>query len=274
MLVPNIPDWGRFSIVEVLDDEYIWDPLILSDAQNVHDCERDYGHVRNVRLLTPGGIGKHAEAVDARLRSTLRTPMRMWNIDYLGDAVEKLATHADHGKEITLEQRFVSLTNEIRAGADKSAREAGKKIADGLLDVHYQAAEFEVAVAAMLRKIFPPDAVIENLGGPSEVMHGTDVLVTLANPLQGGNGDKWFIPVQVKMHTQTTWDGVEQLIRAAEYWGREGRVLGVALLTTADELAKPREVELRDFCEAKGIGCYIITRQQILELFTEAALAD
>lgn len=270
VLVPNVPDWGRFSIVELLDDEYRWDPLVLQPNQDVHGCGKDYGHLRHINLLTPLGITKDAESVDARLRSTLRTPMRMWNVDYLADAIETLLSVKEYGRSVTPEQRYVSVVAKIREGAARVAREEGMRIAHAQLHKQFQAAEFEVAVAAMLRERFPRSEV-ELLGGTTEVNHGTDVLVRMPNPLQS-NG-VWLIPVQVKMHEGVTADGVDQLIKAADYWGLEGRVLGLALVTTASQLVEQEQTRLEAFCRERGIDCYVITSGKLLELMTESALS-
>lgn len=275
VLVPNVPEWGRFSLVEVLDDQYHWDPIVLNVTGEGGDTwqSRDYGHMRSVRLLTPGGIPKTAEVVDARLVSTLRTPMRMWNIDYLADAIDQLLRLDDYGELVTPLQRFTSLVGEVR----QVARAHGQKQVDALLHKKFQAKEFEVAVAETLRGLFPGAEVLQ-LGGPAEVDHGTDVLVSLANPFvdsanpQGSSA--WLIPVQVKMHVGTTGDGVDQLIKAAGYWSREGRgrVLGVALLTTADELAAQERARLEAYCREQAISAFVVTRQQLTALIADVAL--
>lgn len=55
VLVPNIPKWGFFSLVEIQDDEYQFEPIQLNEKQKDRDynLEQDYGHYRKVKLLTP-----------------------------------------------------------------------------------------------------------------------------------------------------------------------------------------------------------------------------
>lgn len=41
-------------------------------------------------MITERGVNKYSEIVDARIRGTLRTPMRMWNLDVYSAAIESL----------------------------------------------------------------------------------------------------------------------------------------------------------------------------------------
>jgi hypothetical protein len=79
ILVPNLPEQGYFVLGEVTGT-YYFDPLMLSNEQDINELGKDYGHVLPVRLLTERGINKYAGGVEASIRSTLRTPMRMWNL--------------------------------------------------------------------------------------------------------------------------------------------------------------------------------------------------
>jgi hypothetical protein len=84
VLVPNLPTWGMFALVEIVG------PYRFEIDKQL----RDYGHIREVKLLTPEGVANTSQLVDKGIRSTLRNASRTWNISHLGTAIENVIAHA------------------------------------------------------------------------------------------------------------------------------------------------------------------------------------
>lgn len=264
VLIPNMPTFGSFSLGCFVDDEYQYD---ISD-------EGDYGHWRQIALLTPDGIVSDHESVHADIRSTLRCRSRIWRIDGVGLYLETLlkllqADNMKAGVHFSPDQRFSKIVLKAKEAAREPAREAARKEIEALLDAEFHARDFEFAVQLVLRKLFLGS--IEHLGGKSEEKHGTDLLVKIDNPF----GEiPFIIPVQVKKHTGESEYGIEQLEMAAEYWKKEGHSEGIlialALITTADSVTLARA--RLDALESKsGLPCYLLGRKQVIELFVDAA---
>jgi hypothetical protein len=97
ILLPNLPEEGPFFLIAEVTGEYYFDMLSLSGDTDVNDVGEDYGHVLPVRLITKDGINCYAEIVDASIRATLKTPMRMWNVDGYSDAIEQLVAQYNAG---------------------------------------------------------------------------------------------------------------------------------------------------------------------------------
>ena len=88
IVLANLPRYGTWSIARVTGGYR----YAISDQRNAIDhAQRDYGHIREVRLLTgPMGIDPGAEGVPARLRAAMRSRIRMWNLDAYGEEIEGL----------------------------------------------------------------------------------------------------------------------------------------------------------------------------------------
>jgi len=78
ILVPNVPTWGTFALSEVVGPyRFEIDPTY-----------RDYGHIREVGLLTPEGVAKASHLVNKDIRFILRNAGRTWSINHLRDVIE------------------------------------------------------------------------------------------------------------------------------------------------------------------------------------------
>lgn len=83
----NMPRRGSWSIARVTGG-YRYE---ISDTLNLYG-ERDYGHIREVELLTDErGIDPAADGASDRLRRAMRNLQRMWRIDDHADEIEWLA---------------------------------------------------------------------------------------------------------------------------------------------------------------------------------------
>ncbi|RZJ86346.1 MAG: hypothetical protein EOO60_13550 [Hymenobacter sp.] len=110
ILVPHVPHKGVWSIVRRLDAPYQFDRT---------NPFKDYGHTLAVEhLSTTRPVSFHEEAVSAHLRSTMRNPMRMWNIGRLSAEVERLisALQNNHSSE-NVYNRIPHFFNQVELAA-------------------------------------------------------------------------------------------------------------------------------------------------------------
>jgi len=89
ILTLNLPKQNYFCLVEVVGD-YYFDRLELNQSEDINLLGRDYGHVLPVKVITPNGVSKSDDLVEDEFYSSLRTPMRMWNLDRYSSSIENL----------------------------------------------------------------------------------------------------------------------------------------------------------------------------------------
>jgi len=264
VLIPNMPTFGSFALIRLIDNDYHFD---IPE-------EGDYGHWRKVALLTPDGVVIDHEDVHADIRSTLRCRCRIWRIDQVGEYLENLLKLLESDKfkagvHFSPTDRLKKIIFKAKEAAREPARQAARQEIESLLDAEFHGSDFEAPVQLVLEKLF--SGVIERHSGPLEAEHGTDLLIRIDNPL---GEDSFIIPVQVKKHTGESDDGVDQLEIAAKYWKNEGRysgqLIGLALITTAT-FTKSVKARLDDLQRNSGLPCYLITRKKLVDLFVDAA---
>ncbi len=100
IVVPNLPENGFFFIVEIVG-KYYYDPIKLSQEQDINKLGQDYGHVLPIKVLTKKGINKYSDNVHADIRRTLKVPMRMWNLDGYYKYIEKLVFSSRKGGDLS-----------------------------------------------------------------------------------------------------------------------------------------------------------------------------
>ena len=84
----HLPRYGAWSIARVTGG-YRFE---ISEMPNAVDGTPDYGHIRDVELLTGDAlIDPERDAVSDGLRAAMRNRQRMWSIDPWGEEVERLA---------------------------------------------------------------------------------------------------------------------------------------------------------------------------------------
>ena len=84
----HLPRYGAWSIARVTGG-YRYE---ISEMPNAVDGTPDYGHIRDVELLTGDvPIDPKRDAVSDGLRAAMRNRQRMWSIDPWGEEVERLA---------------------------------------------------------------------------------------------------------------------------------------------------------------------------------------
>ncbi len=83
----HLPRHGVWSIARVTGG-YRYE---ISTQGNAVDGTPDYGHIRDVQLLTDErGIDPVHEYVSDALRRAMRSRIRMWSLDAQGDEIERL----------------------------------------------------------------------------------------------------------------------------------------------------------------------------------------
>jgi len=155
ILLPNLPEYGPFFLVAEVTGDYYFDMLSLVGDADVNDLRQDYGHVLPVRLVTEHGINRYAEIVDAGIRNTLKTPMRMWNVDAYRDAIELLITQYNTGGEFST---ATSGTTRLQSAWEIALSHAAKLLQERLgseLDIRFQAAEWEEPITLVLKNLTP-----------------------------------------------------------------------------------------------------------------------
>jgi len=266
VIVPNLPDDGFFCIAEVNGD-YAYAPMKLENDSDINELGQDYGHILPITLLTPKGVNKFAEQVDASIRSTLRTPMRMWNLDYYKEAIDKLI--ADVGSGIILtsassgEARLERAWDTAMAHASEALQE---KLAKEL-NSRFQAAEWEEPIKVVMGNLYP-GANIRWVGGPSEM--GADVIVEVPDYF---GGSPWLVIIQVKNYRGTIGQEVLQQIKIAhDHYSKEGRILQLVVMTTADETSKEYLESSQSLEEDLGVPVRVVLKKQMLKILSEGLM--
>ena len=232
VLLPNLPEYGPFFLVAEVTGDYYFDTLSLSENTDVNGLGQDYGHVLPVSLITEHGISRYAEIVDAGIRSTLKTPMRMWNVDGYRDAIERLIAQYKAGGEFSA---ATSGTARLQTAWEIALSHAAQLLQERLgseLDARFQAAEWEEPVVLVLKNLYP-GADVRWVAGPQE--RGADVIIQLPNHF---GGVPWLIVVQVKNYIGEIGPAaLEQLRIAHRSYSTEGQILSLVIMTTADQMS-------------------------------------
>lgn len=87
----HVPRYGVWSIARVTGG-YRYE---ISSQGNAVDGTPDYGHIRDVELLTDArGVDPRREGVSDGLRRSMRSIQRMWTLDAHGQEIERLVGRA------------------------------------------------------------------------------------------------------------------------------------------------------------------------------------
>ena len=186
VLVPKVPERGLFALVKITGP---YDFKIGSGKNQWGNA--DFGHLREVRLLTPEGVSNNSEFVESGIRSTLRTPSRTWQISGRDTSLERVLAHAND-PEITNTSRIEARMERIIDMAMQPAVQVLRQSFDGDLGKTFGNEEWEHVLHLALRALYP-GAEVRHTGGASE--RGADLEFSLPNPLAG---PPFIIVVQVK----------------------------------------------------------------------------
>jgi hypothetical protein len=239
IVVPHLPEVGMWSIVRVVGP-YRYE---ISESQG------DYGHILPVELLTKNrAVNPYEGAVSARLRQTMRTRIRLWNINSLEAEVQKVLDAIQAGDPgDSLAKHLPQVLKDLQ----RTAWEA--------LGHHYQGPEFEEPCVMLLKALYGEDNV-EHTSGRGE--RGADVVCHYADPL----GVEHRLVVQVKMwQWEMNWTRPLQQIEEA-YAAYEGITAG-AILSTSERMTPEFEAAWAELETRLRIPIRVVLREDLLRLF-------
>lgn len=229
----------------------------------------DYGHVLPVRLLTERGINKYAKDVDASIRNTLRTPMRMWCLDGYRDVIEQVLSVYQKGADLSTAQSGEARLASAWSTALSHAYDALQKRIAPELDARFQAAEWEEPIKIVLGNLYP-GANIRWVGGPRE--NGADVIVQIPNYF---GGLPWLIVVQVKNYVGELGSAVlEQLRTAYESYSQEGKILSLIVMTTADQTSTEFDSGAQAVQKELGVPVGVMLRNEMMKLISRGLVSS
>jgi hypothetical protein len=257
VLVPNMPHRGMFALARVTGPyQYEIDP----DRQ-------DFGHIREVELLTPHGIANTSSIVGSGLRATLRNAGRTWRVKGRDAEFERVQHHAKD-PEITKESSETERVRGVMGDAMDTALQALRTDFDTRVSDALGKAEWEGVIVEALRPHFPTSD-IQKTGGPNE--RGADIEITTPNPF---GGPSWITVIQVK-----DWQGkagpspIRQLEHAIEtrrdqddIGGITAHVISAILTIGKAEPTQELEDAARDLEQRTGVPVTIIHGDKLLEL--------
>ncbi|KXB09073.1 hypothetical protein AKJ60_01050 [candidate division MSBL1 archaeon SCGC-AAA385M11] len=263
ILTPNLPKQNLFCLAEV-SGKYVFDRLLLNEKTDINDLHYDYGHILPVKLITPNGIDKFNKNVHAELRSTLRTPMRMWNLDSYAAHIEKLIDYYVEGKDLHTPSSGEARLSIAWENAFSKATETLQNELTSQLGEHFQAAEWEEPIKTVLSQLYPSINVMWT-GGAYE--HGADIVLQIANYF----GEiPWLIVVQVKNYTGEIHEtALRQVKEAHEHYSKDGKIILGVIMTTAEHKSTTFDNAKSDIEKELGIPIELILRQKLIKIMTE-----
>ncbi len=243
VLLPNLPEDGRWLVAEVADDEYRYE---------IPPEFGDYGHVRNVRLLNPDSpVNPYDKAVSALLRGTMRVPRRLWNIDHHKADVQTLLEALKEGRSVDRaqsgEERLESVKDALKAHLWKQ------------LEQRFRGEEFEGPCGRLLDLLYEE---VEHTAGTGE--NGADFICSYSD----GLGVPHNVAVQVKMWTNERGndltEALEQLKRAYLYYPE---ITSAVVITTLEDTGGRSTRGSESLSKELGIPIRIVLRDDLLNLF-------
>ena len=207
ILVPNLPERGKISIVEATKD---W-----SEGYDfsIPAKYRDYGHIFPVKYL--GSFSKSNQHVSGTLDRTFRTPLRFWDLDPYAENIEHiLSTNEDDRTS------HHSIGEKVKAAIDRALgstfdENRFEKLLHAEFVQRIAAANWEYALQEVIQTLYPQYKV-ERVGGSSESEHGTDILVSIPSI---DDARTHAIAIQIKDHVgESNNEALEQLEKSERHW--------------------------------------------------------
>ncbi len=194
LLVPRLPTWGEVAVVQATAD---W-----REGYNFQISEEygDYGHIFPAEFLKR--FRRKSSPVSGSISSTLKNPMRFWNIDHLAEDVQKILYASDEELNISrnvMDQMSEIIKDEFRVLFDE------QKYAENLiekLNKKFKNEDWEKILEQVFQKRYP-SAQVERVGGRKEELHGTDILIKIPSPSDDKqyakrNAKQYAIAIQIK----------------------------------------------------------------------------
>lgn len=263
LLIPNLPKYQYFCIAKVTGG-YYYDMLKLSADQDVNQLGEDYGHILPVELLTPQGINKFNKEVHAQIRGTLRTPMRLWNLDYYGQHIEHLISLTVQNKNLVESH---SGSERLETAWDLALSKAEETLKNRLmeeLDSKFNAAEWEEPILTVLRNFYPGTDVKWTAGSGE---HGADIVIQIPNHFD--DAPSWLIVVQVKNYSgEIGIEVLNQIEEAHNHYSLEGRIISGIILTTAEKRSEEFNAEMQKLEQKLNFEIKLILKKRLIDLMT------
>ena len=262
LLVPEIKGYGTVAIVEAAED---FDVGYRFDRNNKFE---DFGHIFPVNKCKNWFVRDNS-LVGGDLRSTLRTPMRFWNIDHCAENIEKLLEQDldENLKKSSYEER---VNFAIESIVDSYRGELTEKLYE-TFNEKFSESEWEYVLIECLQKLYP-NYIVERCGGVSEKEHGADILVKIPCPL---DDSMYAIAIQVKDYGgKCSSYPVEQVNKSDSYddWHTENlRIIEKWVITT--KASKEENEVLKNAAKNCEIPVKILFAEDLKKLLYKAAMA-
>lgn len=252
VLVPHLPSYGYVTIVTATED---WE---YGYKFRVHPESHDHGHIFPAELAVV--FNKENERVPASLRQTLRTPSRFWCIDDLEDAVDALLNNPDGlaGAKLPRDRwRDIALHSINKSGLEKTISAEVNEFTGS--------SEWEYVLIDVFQALFP-EWTVERTAGHAEAVHGTDILLTFPQLLEGLYG----IAVQVKDHSGLLDNSsIDQICKARDGFWKDR---SIDVIDTVVAVTKAHISDNQTFARyAEDKGVKILWASDINKLLLRAA---
>ena len=249
IVLPKVPGWGRWRLVEAVGG-YRFER---------HPDTGDHGHVLRVKTLLPEVSSSNA-AVGAGLQRTMRSQGPMWNIDSLGDEVERLLVASADADVAVADDATVRLKgvldDTLSALMDRLRRD-------------FQANQLEEPVHRLLVQMFD-GATVEKTAGAGE--HGADFIVRERDRFD----HERTTVIQLKDYAEVLSGdrALDQIREAHRWWAPVSAAVVVSTAAReAPDFAKARD----ELPEELGIPVTVVLGPQLASWFLanlEAVAAD
>ena len=266
VLIPNMPHRRMFSLARITGP-YRYEPVQVTEKY------RDFGHIREVELLTPHGVANSSRHVGSGLRHSLTQRSRTWQIRGREEEFEHVLAHLDNPDLIRESTEVERMEGVVETARQVALDAFGTRFRKDLTKA-FGKAEWEAVIAEALKVHFPGAEVLKT-GGPAE--RGADIEIAMPNPL---GGPTWTVVIQVK-----DWKGeaglspVVQLRQAIETRNQrddEGRitthVVGAVLALTEAEPSTSLEAAMLALERDIGVPVSVIHGDDLLELIMRGIL--
>lgn len=249
IVLPKVPGWGRWRIVQATGG-YRFEP---------HPETGDHGHILAVETLVDE-ISSTNAAVGAGLQRTMRTQGPMWNIDGLGDEVERLLAAAAQTDVTVADDATVRLRGVLEdtlAGLMERLRR------------DFQANQLEEPVHRLLVQMFDA-AKVEKTAGRGE--HGADFILRERDRFE----HERTTVVQLKDYEQVLSGSrpLDQIREAHQWWAP---VTAAVILSTAAREDLAFATARDELSEELGIPVTVVLGEQLARWFLahlESVAAD
>ncbi len=241
VVIPNMPQDGLFTICKVTGDYYF-------DIEN-KDFE-DFGHIRPVKALTPGGVSNTHDLVEARLRRSFRCHSRMWNLKPYAECLNNIVRSGRPPQELASgsspKERAETVASALIADQiNEMANQLWKALPSKV-----RAEEWEGVLRDILKRLFPVS--VHHTGGSNE--RGTDIEIIIQNPFKENEDRDWIIPIQVKDYDgEVDINVASQLKDAFESRSETNQVIAVVLLASNAEASKDLIKRMDELTKEKGV---------------------